>query len=150
MLDVLIRTVCKILQNIVHFYSYKITHVQQLLPAVTWKHMNLLHYDFLPQWKWTMKGHGTFCGLLKVISICKILLICKIAGYEWPRIHSSYNHHFFSLKRSLCGIASVFIINPFFFEEIACIGPVTCTITGNSMKHFCITMSFQHFSCISV
>ncbi|GBM41719.1 hypothetical protein AVEN_173122-1 [Araneus ventricosus] len=37
--------------------------------------------NFLLEWKWTMHGHGTFCGQTKPISISKVLPILKIAEY---------------------------------------------------------------------
>ncbi|GBM28517.1 hypothetical protein AVEN_70119-1 [Araneus ventricosus] len=59
--------------------------------------------NFLLEWKWTMHGHGTFCGQTKPISISKFLSIQKIAEYGKERIRSKCNHCLFILKRSLCG-----------------------------------------------
>ncbi|GBM40549.1 hypothetical protein AVEN_240300-1 [Araneus ventricosus] len=59
--------------------------------------------NFLLEWKWTMHGHGTFCGQTKPISISKVLSILKIAEYEQERTRSKCNHCLFNLKWSLCG-----------------------------------------------
>ncbi|GBM88068.1 hypothetical protein AVEN_268497-1 [Araneus ventricosus] len=37
--------------------------------------------NFLLEWKWTMHGHGTFCGQTMPISLSKVLSILKIAEY---------------------------------------------------------------------
>ncbi|GBN85620.1 hypothetical protein AVEN_191032-1 [Araneus ventricosus] len=76
-------------------------------------------------------GHGTFCGQTKPISISKVLSVLKIAEYGQERIRSKCNHCPFILKRSLwCGFGAVFIVGPFFFEEICPSGHVTCTVNG--------------------
>ncbi|GBL94656.1 hypothetical protein AVEN_83973-1 [Araneus ventricosus] len=88
--------------------------------------------NVLLEWKWTMHGHGTFCGQTKPISIFKFLSILKIAEYgQKKKIRSKCNHCLFILKRSLCGASlQKHLSLTFFFEEVGPSGPVTCTDNG--------------------
>ncbi|GBM33941.1 hypothetical protein AVEN_79834-1 [Araneus ventricosus] len=86
---------------------------------------------FLLEWKWTIHGHGTFCGQSKPISISKVLLILKIAEYGQERIRSKCNHCLFILKRSLCGAGlRQHLSLALSFSEIGPSGPLTCTVNG--------------------
>ncbi|GBL94146.1 hypothetical protein AVEN_163479-1 [Araneus ventricosus] len=101
-LDMSVSTVCEILRNILQCCPFKITHIQELVPADLPKR-EAFAYNFLLEWKWTMHGHGTFCEQTKHIYISKVLSIPKIAEYGQERIRSKCNHCFFILQRSLCG-----------------------------------------------
>ncbi|GBN50894.1 hypothetical protein AVEN_173652-1 [Araneus ventricosus] len=61
--------------------------------VLTCQKEKLLSCNFLLEWKWTIHGHGTFCGLTKPISTSKVLSILKIAEYRQERIRSKYNHY---------------------------------------------------------
>ncbi|GFW66221.1 uncharacterized protein TNCV_1711201 [Trichonephila clavipes] len=52
------RPVNHILRNILHCYSYKISHMQQLLPT----DLPVRDYNFMLSWMWTMNSRGKFCG----------------------------------------------------------------------------------------
>ncbi|GBM81044.1 hypothetical protein AVEN_56751-1 [Araneus ventricosus] len=95
-----VSTVHKILRNIFECYSFKITHFRSGF-LLTCENEKLSFCNFLLEWKWTMHGHGTFCGQTKPIYISKVLSILKITEYGHEGIRSKYNHCLFILKRSL-------------------------------------------------
>ncbi|GBN77567.1 hypothetical protein AVEN_49277-1 [Araneus ventricosus] len=70
---------------------------------LTYRNEKLQPCNFLLEWKWTMHGHGTFCGQTKPISISKVLSILKIAEYGQEKIRSKCKHCLFIPKRSLWG-----------------------------------------------
>ncbi|GBL75286.1 hypothetical protein AVEN_194509-1 [Araneus ventricosus] len=79
--DMPVSTVRKILRNILQCYPFKITHVQELVPADLLKREAfalrfLARMEVDNAWPW-----GAFCGKKKPISISKVLSILKIAEY---------------------------------------------------------------------
>ncbi|KMQ82897.1 transposable element tc3 transposase [Lasius niger] len=131
MLDMPISTVRKVLRNILRCYPYKITHVQQLLPADL-KSRESFALQFLArmevdkEWPWNIlwsdEAHFHLHGSVNTQN-------CRIWATENPfHLHSLPLH---SEKVTVwCGITATFIVGPFFFEEITPAGPVTCTVTG--------------------
>ncbi|GBM15137.1 hypothetical protein AVEN_75178-1 [Araneus ventricosus] len=90
-LDMTVSTVRKILRNILQCYPFKITHIQELVPANLPKR-EAFALQFLARMKMEMHGHGTFCRQTKPISISKVLSTLKIAEYGQERIRSKCNH----------------------------------------------------------
>ncbi|GBM78326.1 hypothetical protein AVEN_27926-1 [Araneus ventricosus] len=102
-LGIPVSTVHKILRNILQCYPFKITHVQDLVPADLPKReafalQFLARMDVDNAWPWnilwTDGAHFHLQGSVNTQN-------CRIYGQE--RNRSKCNHCLFTLKRSLCG-----------------------------------------------
>ncbi|GBN96414.1 hypothetical protein AVEN_10918-1 [Araneus ventricosus] len=97
-----VSMVRKILRNILQCYPFKITHVQELVPADLPKReafalqfLARMEVDNAWPWQilWTDEAHFHL----------KVLSILKIAEFGQERIRSKCNHCLFILRRTLCG-----------------------------------------------
>lgn len=131
MLDMPISTVRKVLRNILRCYPYKITHVQQLLPAdlesrgsFALRFLARMEVDNKWPWNilWSDEAHFHLHGSVNTQN-------CRIWATENPFQLQPLPLHSEQVT-VWCGITATFIIGPFFFEEITPAGPVTCTVTG--------------------
>lgn len=151
-LDMPVSTVNKILRNILHCYPYKITHVQQLLPAdLPIRHTFALEFlarmEVDNEWPWnilwTDEAHFYLNGVVNTQN-------CRIWATENPFACVSIPLH--SAKVTVwCGMTASFIIGPFFFEEVAPAGPVTCTVNGK--RYACLLRNqviptLQQHACV--
>ncbi|GBL82323.1 hypothetical protein AVEN_252486-1 [Araneus ventricosus] len=126
-----VSTVRKILRNILQCYPFKITHIQELVPADLPKREAFAR-QFLPRmevdnawpWNilWTDEAHFHLQGSVNTQN-------CRISARENPFQMQPLPLH--SQKVTVwCGFTAAFIVGPFFFEEIGPSGSVTCTVNG--------------------
>ncbi|GBN48379.1 hypothetical protein AVEN_22513-1 [Araneus ventricosus] len=101
-LDIPVRKVRKILRNILQCYPFKITHVQELVPAdlpereaFALQFLARMEVDHAWTWDilWADESHFHLQGSVNTQN-------CRILARENP---SKCNHCLFILKRSLCG-----------------------------------------------
>lgn len=112
-LHMTVNNVRKILRNILQSYSYKITHVQELLPAT-------FPWNFLFEWKWTIDGYVIFCVQTTPMSISHHTRNCK----TWPRDDTFQMQ---PLSAVCQGCDSTYCLS-IFFNEICLLGPVPFTV----------------------
>ncbi|GBL88979.1 hypothetical protein AVEN_255144-1 [Araneus ventricosus] len=130
-LDMPVSTVRKILRNILQCYSFKITYVQELVPADLPKREAFalqfharMEVDNAWPWNtlWTDEAHFYLQGSVNTQN-------CRIWARNNPFQMQPLTLH--SQKVTVwCGFAAAFILCLFFFEEIGPSGPVTCTVDG--------------------
>ncbi|GBM14879.1 hypothetical protein AVEN_28603-1 [Araneus ventricosus] len=83
-----------------------------------------------------MRGHGTFCGQTKPISISKVLSILKNCRI-WARANPFQMQPLPPNSQKVtmwCGFTAAFFVGPFFFKEIGPSGPVTCGVNGTRFE----------------
>ncbi|GBN15897.1 hypothetical protein AVEN_144704-1 [Araneus ventricosus] len=127
-LDLPVSTVRKILRNILPF---KITHVQELVPADLPKR-KAFALQFLARMEvdnawpcgilWTDEAHLHLQGSVSTQN-------CRIWARENPFQMQPLPLHSQKVTE-WCGFTAAIIVGPFFFEEIGPSGAVTCTVNG--------------------
>ncbi|GBM52992.1 hypothetical protein AVEN_111336-1 [Araneus ventricosus] len=127
-----VSTVLKILLNILQCYPFKITHVEELVPAELPKR-DAFTLPFLAR----MEVDNSWSR--KILSIDEDYFHlrnsvntqnCRI----WARENLFQMHPLPLHSQEVtvwCGFTAAFIVVPFFFEEIHPSGPVTCRINGS-------------------
>ncbi|GBM38563.1 hypothetical protein AVEN_71672-1 [Araneus ventricosus] len=121
----------KILRNILQCYTFKITHIQELVPADLPKReafalqfLARVEVDNAWPWNflWTDEAHFLLQGTANTQN-------CRIWARENPFQMQPLPLR--SQKVTLwCGFTAAFIICPFFFEETGFSCPVTCAVNG--------------------
>ncbi|GBM23410.1 hypothetical protein AVEN_138650-1 [Araneus ventricosus] len=119
----------KILRNILQCYPFKITHIQELVPAdlpkreaFTLQFLARMEVDNAWTWEilWTDEAHFHLQGFVNTQN-------CRIWTRENPFQIQPLPLH--SQKVTVwCGFTTALIVDPFFFEEICPSGPVTYTV----------------------
>lgn len=124
-------TVRKILHQMLLFYPYKISSVQELLPGDAAKRLDFsliflarMQVDATWPWQilWSDEAHFHLNGGINTRN-CRIWAANNPHAYMQEPLHSP--------KVTVwCGFTASFIIGPYFYEENGASGPVTCTVTA--------------------
>lgn len=138
--DMPVSTVNKILRNILHCYPYKITHVQELLPAdLPIRHTFALEFlarmEVDNEWPWnilwTDEAHFYLHGVVNTQN-------CRIWAKENPFARVSIPLH--SAKVTVwCGMTASLIIGPFFSRKWVLRVPLPVQSMVNGMRVFYAT-----------
>lgn len=124
-------TVRKILHQMLQFYPYKISSVQELLPGDAATRLDFaliflarMQVDATWPWQilWSDEAHFHLNGGINSRN-------CRIWAANNPNACVQEPLH--SPKVTVwCGFTASFIIGPYFYEENGASGPVTCTVTA--------------------
>lgn len=134
-LDVPKTTVLKLLRSVLRMFPYRFQRVQMLQPGdeqqrVDFANFFLIRYDEDSRWPlrilWTDEAHFSLTGNVNSKN-------CVHWADENPHDVAPVPLH--EAKVTVwCGIASTFVLGPYFFEEVTSNGMQTCSITGPRYK----------------